>query len=108
MRVDSPEQTVLQVAEANRMPPQQVYRAMQPEKQSRPAGLPATPPAGTGSRTLADLCAEYGVNLPDTIRALAAQGLKAEAGRTVKELAAANGMGPMDFYEALRQAAAGS
>lgn len=107
VQVNGPEDTVLQVAQASRLSPQQVYQAMQPAKSARAAGLPASPPAGTGSRTLADLCAEYGMNLPDTIRALAGQGLKAEAGRTVKELAADNGMGPMDFYEALRRAASG-
>jgi len=107
VRVGSPEDTLLQVAKANHMSPQQVFLAMSPEKESRPAGLPDAPPPGTGNRTLADLCAEYGLNLPDTVRALAGRGLKAEAGRTIKELAADNGMGPMDFYEALRLAVSG-
>jgi len=97
--------TVLQVAEANRMSPQQVYRAMLPADKPRAAGLPATPPAGTGGRTLADLCAEYGLNLPDTLRGLADQGIKAEPGRTLRDIAADNTMSPPDLYEALRRTA---
>ena len=108
VRVNGPEDTLLAVAEANRLSPQQVYSAMQPAAAARPAGLPASPPPGTGARSLADLCAEYGLNLPDTLRGLADQGIKADPTRTVKELAADNGMGPMDFYEALRRATPGS
>lgn len=107
MQVRGPEDTVRQVAQSNRMSPQQVYQAMLPAGGTRGGGLPASPPAGTGSRTLADLCAAHGLNLPDTLRGLAQQGVKAAAGMTLKEAAAANGMSPQDFYEALRRVAAG-
>ncbi len=108
LRLDGPQDTLLRIADANGLAPQDVYRAMLPEQGAagaKPAGLPADPPPGTGARTLADLCAAYGLNLPQTLRGLADQGIRAEAGRTVKEIASDNGVGPLDVYEALRHTA---
>lgn len=104
LRVAGPGQTLQNIAETNRATPQQVYQTMLPEQQARPAGLPADPPPGTGVRTLADLCADYGLNIPEAVRGLADQGITARPEQTIKEIAGANSMGPIDVYEALRRA----
>lgn len=107
VKFGSPEETMQQIASANRMSPQKVYQTMLPSGGGKPKDLPASPPAGTGNRTLTDLCAEFGLNLQDTLRSLEARGIKAEAGKTLKEIATENNIGPLDLFEILRAVTAG-
>lgn len=102
--VNAPTMTVKEVAVANGISPQDVYMTMKPAEGERKAmsALPPSPPAGFGNRTLGDICAELKVDPADLIRKLGEEGITAEAGRTVKETAGANGRSPMDVYEVLK------
>ena len=70
------------------------------------ATLPATPPAGFGQRTLADICQTYGLHPPSVIRLFGAAGIQAAAGKSLRDIADENKRSPQDLYELIRQAAA--
>ncbi len=106
IRVEGPSQTILAIAGANGLAPKDVYEAMSPPVTEAGAKtLPKTPPAGTGNRTLADLCAEFDLHPPAMVRGLADRDIQAAPGRTIREIAQANGIGPLDVYLAIRKVA---
>ena len=109
IHVTDPDQTLQDIAYANGVTPQVVYLAMKPEVRSgQTPALPPTPPGGMGNRTLADLCGEYGLHIPSVLLDLEANGIRAAPDQTIKEIAAENGKGPLDVYDALRRAAEGN
>ena len=73
-----------------------------------PAGkavkLPDSPPPGTGIMTLADLCAQFNLNIKTLLRDLSGAGIKANGDQTTKKIAETNQTGPMDIYEHIRVA----
>jgi hypothetical protein len=107
IRFNGADQTLLAIAKANRLTPQQVYLAMQPQ----PTGngnatvLPPQPLPGMGRRTLADLCNEYGLNIPTVLRGLEAGNIGARAEMTLREIAETNQRSPQDVYQRIRAAA---
>ena len=106
--VDSEKQTLQDIATRNHLSPQQVYLAMKPAAQvGKSGGMPLTPPPGTGSRTLADICQEYGLNIPTITRRLAEGKIKAAADMTIKEIARKNSINPTELYDAIRRIAEG-
>lgn len=108
MRVASEEQTLAEIARVNAVTPQQVYLAMKDATvvPAEPGKMPAEAPPGTGRKTLATLCGEYGLDAAVVVRELAAKGIAAEAKRTIREIAEAHGMGPHDLYKVIRESAA--
>jgi len=102
------ENQILQdIARQNNISPQQVYLAMKPaRKAANSESLPDNPPAGFGNRNLADICQEYQLNVKAVIRGLIEKNLKADAEMTIKEIATAHGLGPMDVFEAIKETAA--
>ncbi|MFZ5775255.1 MAG: DUF4405 domain-containing protein [Thermodesulfobacteriota bacterium] len=104
--VTSPEQTVADLARANRRSPKEIHRIMQPAAQAG-AGkpLPLDPPPGFGKRPLADICHEYALNSKIILRGLTDRQLKATEAMTIKEIAAANNTSPMEIFELLREVA---
>jgi hypothetical protein len=111
-RVDSPKETLAQIAKQHQVTPQTVYRTIQPASRSAGpagesgAGLPADPPPGTGNLTLAQIAARYHLDLERWVEALNRLGIEATANQTMKEIAAAYGKGPADLYEILKEGAA--
>lgn len=101
-----PRETLLEIAARRGVPPQAVYLAMRlPEAERAPgAGMPPVAPPGTGRRTLADVCAEYGLPVPEALRILEAAGFEAAADRTLKDIGEARGRTGTDVYDALRAA----
>jgi succinate dehydrogenase hydrophobic anchor subunit len=104
---EGPGQAIVDIAKANGLTPKGVYDVIQ--SAARPvdisAGLPETPPSGTGNRTVADLVAEYGLNYPSIERGLRERGVEFEARMTIKEVAERHGKGPLDIYTMIREIA---
>ncbi|WP_022665395.1 DUF4405 domain-containing protein [Desulfospira joergensenii] len=111
--VEDTGQTLADIAEKNHVPPQQIYLTMKPkagESETRiiPAGkavkLPGDPPPGTGNMTLADLSAQFNLNIKTLIRDLSKAGIQAGESLTLKKIAENNQTGPMDIYEQIKAA----
>lgn len=111
-RVEDDMQTVADIGRLNGITPQQVYVAMLPaaETASHQAvaspKLPDSPPAGTGSLTLAELCSRYKLDTNDVLLGLAGQNIRGSADATIKNIAADNRMSPIDVYEQIKTLAA--
>lgn len=105
IRFDGPKQTLAQIAEANGVTAQQVYLAMQPAVDAGSTAMPEVPLAGTGNRTLALLCQMYRLDAAEIVTGLAARGIEAEPGLTIKAIARANSLDPHGLYAAIREMA---
>ena len=114
--VEDGNQTLADIGKKNHVPPQQIYLVMKPvsidpRKASVAAGksaaLPESPLPGTGNMTLADLCAQYNLNVKTLVRDLAKAGIKAEESLTIKKIAEKNQTAAVDIYEHIRLAGLG-
>jgi hypothetical protein len=106
--VEDEKQTLQEISNQNHLSPKQVYLAMKPaEEMGKPKKMPQMPPPGMGSRSLADLCQEYNLNIPIVLQGLAAENIKATAERSIKEIATKNNRSPIDVYDAVRKMAEG-
>lgn len=114
--VEDASQTLADISKKNNVPPQQIYLTMKPKAGEStttviPAGkaikLPDSPPPGTGNMTLADICAQFNLNIKTLIRDLSNVGIKAEEGLTLKKIAENNQTGPTDIYEQIKSASPG-
>ena len=109
-------QTLVDISKTNNIPPQQIYLIMKPKLGDSktkvvPAGkaikLPDAPPPGTGNITLADLCAQFNLNIKTLLRDLSKVGIKANDSQPIKKIADNNQTGPMDIYEHIKAASLG-
>ena len=107
IRVEGERRQILDIAKENDLSPQELYRLMQPESasESKNGGLPALPTAGLGRRTLTEIAADYNLDMNLLVQGLAERNIEAGPDTPFKEIAEANGMSPMDVYQALREAA---
>ncbi len=106
-----PEQTLQEMAAANGVSPQTLYKVMMAAKPAADAEyppLPEAPPPGSGNLSLADFSRRYGLDVDRLRQSLVGHGLEVRADMTLKAIAAANQRSPMDIYELLRAAAASS
>jgi hypothetical protein len=101
IKVDSPAQTMKEIAQANGMSPQQIYAAMKPKSESATNVMPEEAPGGTGNRTLAQICEMYQLDPAVIVQGLAAKSIAAEPGQAIKAIAAANGLDPHAVYAAI-------
>ncbi len=105
--VESETQTLREIADRNGITPQQVYLAMSTatavtsESPGR-AALPPTPAPGTGNLTLAEFCGQYHLDPSAIANALQTAKLEAAEEMTLKKIAAANHMSPVDLYDLIR------
>lgn len=101
----SPAATLAEIAKANGMTPQQVYALFQPEppKEGEVKTMPESAGMGFGRKTLAGVCAEYGLDDQVIITGLKGLGIEATAETSIKEIAENNSMDPHGLYEVLRQ-----
>ena len=106
--VEDEKQTLQEISKQNHLSPKQVYLAMKPaEQMGKPKKMPLMPPPGMGSRSLADICQEYDLNIPIIIRGLSEENIKAEADMNLKEIAQKNNRSPIDVYDAAWKIAEG-
>ncbi len=101
-------QTINDIAKKNNLTPKQVYEIIKPATQVKETNghpvLPDLPPPGFGRKKLAEVCADFGLNLPEIIHALSRKGVKAASEKTIKEIAAENNTEPMAIFEIIRNA----
>lgn len=113
VRVESPGQTVADIAKANGLSPAELFDVARGKTPAAPkaqaakttqGGLPLDPPPGLGTLKLADVAEQYGLDLEAMLRLLSAKGIKSSAGMTVRDAAALAGVQTYDVYEIMRQA----
>ncbi len=101
-----PERTLLEIAGENRTSPQHLLTLIQPEESSRESTtLPAEPPKGFGSRSLAGICEEYRLELAVVLKALAAQDIVVESDATIKQIRESHGLSSTDIYAVIQRVA---
>ena len=99
------QQTIAEIASANHMTPKEVYEIIQPAKNKSAEGnsFPSEPFPGFGRKTLADICTEYILHVPNIVSGLAKESIQAEPSQTIKEIAAGGDMDPHAFFEILHK-----
>lgn len=103
----SEKQTIKDIARQNNTTPQHIYliikaASLTPEINkdlTGPAGFINAPKTGWGRRKIGDICEEYQLNLEQIISGLAAKGIEADRGDSLKQVAEANGISPLQVYE---------
>lgn len=107
-RVTDSAVTLKAISEQNDIPPQQIYETIKAaaantaDKSENAAILPASPQPGTGRLTLADFCAQYGLNNKWIVRELKKQAINASEELTLKTIADQNSLSPIDLYERIK------
>lgn len=108
LEVQNTRQTLLDVALANGLSPQQVFlktkAELAPEPSAAAGALPSVPPAGFGQRSLEAIAAEYGVSLQAMLDALKQQGVEAAPDRSLKTIAEDHDKSPYDLFEIIKAA----
>jgi hypothetical protein len=100
--------TLKTISEQNDIPPQQVYKTIKPaarntaDMSKNDTALPESPQPGTGRLTLADFCAQYGLNNKWIVRELERQAINASQELTLKTIADQNGLSAIDLYERIK------
>ncbi len=111
LQVAHAEETLLAIAQNNKLTPQQVFKIIAPAKKNMPApekgssaspAFPDMPKPGFGRKTLENACTELQINYVATVKGLQAKGLIIEHGKTIHEISTANGKEPMELFEAIR------
>ncbi len=120
VKFDNADQTLKEIALNNNMAPQQVYDLIKdavigsagqlplseiPGKiiQAGQTVLPEEPPAGTGSKTLGQICSEFQLDANRVIAYLKANDIEAEAGQTIRAIATQYDKHPHDIYALIRE-----
>jgi hypothetical protein len=105
-KVESPEETLLSIAQRNGVAPKALFEVMQtavpPPALVPGGGFPASPPAGTGMMPLSKICTTYGVDVQVAIQALKDKGIEATPEMTMKEIGQKAGRSLMDIYEIIK------
>lgn len=95
--------TILDIAKQNNKTPQQIYDIIRSSISGDPFQLlPPEAPEGTGKMTLEQLCTAYSLPLEDAIQKLSSKGVDATAELSIKEIAQAHKLSPIDVYNILR------
>lgn len=100
--VESSEQAMLDIADANRSSPKEVYLIISPLNERVMSSFPSEPPPGVGKRPLIDLCQEYSINSKEVLRLLADQGITASEEMSLKEIAEGVGKDAVEIYYLIR------
>lgn len=108
LKVTGKAETLLTISQNNNLTPQQVYQVIVPVKKETVAAagaaptFPDEPKPGFGRKTLEEACSELQINYAATVKGLQTKGFTIEAGKTIHEIAEANGKEPMEIFEAMR------
>ena len=103
--VESPQQTIKDISRKNGLAPGGVYEAVKFARElgaSPSQRLPMDPPPGLGKRKLSDICEEYELDILAMMKKLKASGVAAKPAMTLKDVAQANDLLPIDIYDAMR------
>lgn len=104
--VDDPEISILDLATANGLTPQELYEVIRGPEDQRPTGpvpIPESMPMGTGRMTLEAFCGEYNRDLDEAVNILESAGLAVDRGKSLKDIAEENGMEALDILDILRK-----
>lgn len=104
--VPDPEISILDLATANGMTPQQLFEVIRGPEDQRPTEalpIPEAMPMGSGRMTLEAFCLEYNRDPDQAVAILTAAGLKVDAQLSLKDNAANNGLESLDLLDLLRQ-----
>jgi hypothetical protein len=101
IQVAGPGETIQSIAANNNIAPQALYLLIKPEAAESSAAMPETAPAGTGNRTLEQLCTMYQLDVAQIVSGLAQQGIIAEPQQTMRAIAVAHGVDPYAIYAAV-------
>ncbi len=101
IKMISSSETIEIIAANNGIAPQAVYLLIKPVAGENVAAMPETAPAGTGNRTLEQVCSMYQLDVAEMIEGLAQQGISAEPQQTMRMIAAAHGVDPHAIYAAI-------
>jgi len=106
IKLDSPKQIFLDIAKKNNMTPQQVFdiiniKPVAGEKKI----MPETPPPGTGSKSLEQLCEEYQIDCEKIKMELFSKGIKIDSKMSLKSIASENNKTSVELYDAIKDAA---
>jgi hypothetical protein len=101
------QQTIAEIAAKNAMTPKAVHKAMKSAENETvsDAKFPSEPFPGFGRKVLADICNEFGLNLPAILEGLAKKNIMATGDQTMKEIAASADMDPHAFFATLHRVA---
>lgn len=109
IRVENENQTLLAVSQANRKTPQKVYLVMNPVEETQSADgkrpMPTSPIAGTGKRTVDEICRLYGLDVKKIMTGFAANRIKATSDMNLRAIGEQNGLAPDDVYDLMRKIA---
>lgn len=103
-------QSLKDIAANSNLAPQQVYLIIRPLAaedvidSSSSGRMPASPPPGLGKLTLSEVIQQFGLNPDAVAQALVAENIEFTPEMTLKEIAAKNGVSPIDVYVILRTA----
>lgn len=102
--------TIKEIAATNEVSPQVIYEAIKPATiqaaapaPGEPIPFPDAPQAGWGKKILADVCAEYDLDVNEIVAAFAARNIDANADMAIKDIAAGAEMEPMQLFEVLHE-----
>ena len=101
--VEDEQLSLLDIANANQVAPNDLYLVMSPPAERVARGLPKEPPAGLGKRPLIDLCQEYEINSKVVLRILKDQGIEAREEMSIKDIAGGAGMEAVEVYYLIRE-----
>ena len=104
LRSASADATLAEIAEANDMPPQQVYDTIKSAqaKGGKPKGSMQSG-SGLGRKSLSEVCMEYDFIVQTTITGLKGLGIDASADDSMKKIAENNDMNPRGVLDAMQQ-----
>lgn len=94
---------ILDIAKENNTSPQQVFTLIRQSVSGNPYDtLPPSMPEGTGKKSLADFCAQYGIDVDVVLDKLKSNGIDAKADDTFTRIASNNGLAARDVYSMIR------
>lgn len=105
--IPGPKATIKDIAEQNKMTPQQVFLVMKPEERPEDAKtMPEEHPAGLGKLLLSELCRNYELITSDVVRGLKTKNIEAKGDMTIKDIAQNHQMAPSDLYYVIKEISA--
>ena len=99
IRVDGPDQVFLAIAKENGRTPKELFALIQPPKAT---ALPELPPPGTGNKTIAMLVKEFGLDKSRILDGLSGKNPEIRPDQTIKSIANALGLNPIQVYDLIR------
>ncbi len=101
LKVPSPNSTLKEIANLNKITPARVYQILLNSSSKKPASS-FQPGSGIGRLTLREVCSKLGLTGKDCIETLKRKGIEASLDQTLREIAFKNGLYPYQLIEILQ------